>query len=335
MAHELAVNELTGQHKFWSYRVPAWHRLGTISQNPATAVEAFDGVGAYDMALVGLQLVGGKKIADRAIVRKAPGQDDKVMGIVGPEYELMGPRSFVEAWDKAIPQPIETLGVLKDGAVLFISTKMPDFDVKGDEMQNYMLAYNGMSGKDAIRFDVTPVRAVCANTVRAAHDVASETLMLQHRKDALAEFESSLADAFNRCAARVGAVKEACELLASTRLDTAQVTEALARAYPSPRKMSDFGPKLIVERRKKYYDIAVTFAEGSRDSVRALFEGAATGADTEAFKGTAWGLYNSVIEYEDYRSHRANMEASAESALIGARGQVKERAFSHLIQVCR
>ena len=63
--------------------------------------------------------------------------------------------------------------------------------------------------------------------------------------------------------------------------------------------------------------------QDARVSVRMLFEGMATGSDTEAFKGTAYGAYNSVVEYMDY--NRKGTRTAAR--WVGPNGDIKARAF--------
>ena len=55
--------------------------------------------------------------------------------------------------------------------------------------------------------------------------------------------------------------------------------------------------------------------------------------DSEACKGTVWGLYNAVVECEDYR--RGGSEKSrATSAVIGDRAVTKQRAFDVALTLC-
>lgn len=284
---------------------------------------------AEAVALEGYLRGIGADAVTKALIRTAtPDSPAKVLGTVKPEYEVMGPRQFFTHWDAAIEAPIETIGALKDGGVVFVSVALPGYDVKGDDMENYLLAFNGMNGSDSIRFDITSVRAVCMNTVKAAQSVASETLILPHTVKGLGEFEASLKDAYTRCLARTNAVQVAYDILAGRVVEDAEVDQVLAKVYPTRRRPSDFGPKLVVENRMRYWERDTTFAEGARASVKELLATADT-CQTAASRGTAWGLYNGVVEFEDYRSYGTGPVQQAESSMAGWRAQRKEAGFAH------
>ncbi len=54
----------------------------------------------------------------------------------------------------------------------------------------------------------------------------------------------------------------------------------------------------------------------------------------EATRGTAWSLFDAVVEYEGYRQPR-NEQARACLSLSGDRAQTKERAFVALHDISR
>ncbi|KKL93629.1 hypothetical protein LCGC14_1872830, partial [marine sediment metagenome] len=121
--------------RFLSYREPAWHRLGLVLDEPITALKAFRKMGPYEVKLIPLSAVGmtDVEIPHRAIVRTGTNDDpnNRVFGIVSEDYVLIQPKEFCEIWDEHVAEPIETIGALQQGETLFISTKLPSFDVNG------------------------------------------------------------------------------------------------------------------------------------------------------------------------------------------------------------
>src|ERR671939_1878460 len=79
MAHNLFGN------RFFSYRQPAWHKLGLVLDEALGAEAAFDRIGAYDVHLEDLQTVGGMTVPHKAIVHDGISDEEplKVFGIVG------------------------------------------------------------------------------------------------------------------------------------------------------------------------------------------------------------------------------------------------------------
>lgn len=338
MGHELLIGD-KGDARFLDTRGPAWHRFGTVmAGQQVTAVQGLDIIGAPDILIVDAPSVDvpGVGIIDpamRYIVRTQMADlPAAVLGsVTDPDYYMVGPKEFCTVLDGAVGKSVETMGMLKDGKILFVTFSLPNFEVQGDEHENYLAVYNGMSGSDALRALNTPVRVVCMNTYMMADSVASERFTIPHKRSAMNDLGSWIVDLYERALARGAAVQEALEVLAAFKPSAEQVTDILTSTYPDPKRPSDFGPKLIVEQREKQFDARLTFVRGARETVNELWQGAGTGADTKAAAGTLFGLYNATVEFEDYRKHRGtggNPEVMGESALIGMRKDHKERAFA-------
>jgi phage/plasmid-like protein (TIGR03299 family) len=334
MAHELLVGA-GGAARFIDARGPAWHRLGRVITRPLTATEALEEMRAPEVRLVPVPpvpLPGGGAVDPRThIIVRMPTDDlpAAVFGRVSPEYHLVTPRAFCRALDGAVGRPIETIGMLREGAILFVTYELPEFSVGGDEHRNYLVVSNGMTGQDALRALNAPVRVVCMNTYRAADALASEEFRIPHSASAMRELGKWVVELYARAVARGEALAEVLDLLARHRASRAEAEEVVAAAYPLPRRPSDFGPRLVVERRERRYEQERSFALGMRETALALWDGAGTGADTRAARGTLFGVYNAVVEAEDYRAQPgASVAAMAEAALEGRRAERKQAAFA-------
>ena len=91
----------------------------------------------------------GPVASHKAIIRRpCPGDPEhKVFAVVSAGYQLITPAQFCDLWDRHVKHPIETLGALGQGETFFVSTKLPSFAVKRDEVDNYMLGISPMTGK--------------------------------------------------------------------------------------------------------------------------------------------------------------------------------------------
>jgi phage/plasmid-like protein (TIGR03299 family) len=306
-------DEVFGERFFGALR-PAWHRKGVVLAEPTSATDAYSLLGPYTVALDPLVTQYGMPVSAKAIVR-APTHDEpirRVFGVVSDRYKLITPEDIVEAYDRYVNKPVETMAALKHGAVFLLSTKLPDYDVNGDEIENYMLVDNWMTGTGACHVRVTPIRVVCQNTLSMAIGQAGETHRIIHTGSPLQELEDWLVDVYSRAVHTSSVVKEAFEILAKAQFKQDKAIRVILKeVYPYPAG--------------KTLETQMEAVDTTRNSVLHLFNGMAAGADTKAFKGTAWGLYNSVVEFED-RYHRAGSNF-AESILFGSRARVKERAF--------
>lgn len=334
------MHNIFGQ-RFLSHKEPAWHGLGQVVEEGVGAAEAFERLGSYEVMLASLSLSSHKlpkvTIPYKAIVR-TPVADDpqlRVFGIVSPEYSLITPQDFTAIWDEHVAEDVETIGMLGKGETMFISTRLPSFNVRGDEVGNYLLAVSPMTGGNAAEVRITPVRVVCQNTLSLSENMSTEIYRIVHDASGKERLASWLTDAYQRAEARTEAIKEAFNVLAGHRVGNEERELVLAQAYPnSSASLLDNAPPEVLAMRRADADWYEKQLEKRRGAVRELFAGAGTGMEHPACSGTAWGLFNSVCECEDYRRGRGN-ESICKDALFGGRAETKERAFDACLYLVR
>ncbi len=322
--------------RFLSYREPAWHRLGLVLDEPITALKAFRRMGPYEVKLVPLSASNGVdvEIPHKAIVR-SPTNDDpqnRMFGIVSEDYVLIQPKEFCEIWDEHVAEPIETIGALQQGETLFISTKLPSFDVKGDQVDNYLVAASPMTGGDAAEARVTPVRPVCQNTLILSAHMATETYRIVHVEGAKERLASWLSEIHDRALERTEAIKEAFDILAAKQVSTYLEKKVLEKTYPLPSPPRLNAPAEVLTARQDMFEYICTGQKARRSAARELFHGRGQGSDVPAAEGTAWGLYNAVVELEDYRRGRG-VESISRNAMYGSRATIKAQAFEACLEI--
>lgn len=330
MAHEIH------QHKFLSYQVPAWHGLGMVLADPVDALAAANQLGLPEVSTSpiytadGTEIEGYKVISGVEIDENTRERKETVYSVVSDEYQEITHRDFVKAWHRATKANVETMGLLFKGATLFISTKLPGFKVKGDECDNYLLAYNPLTGKDASTARITPVRVVCANTLAQSACNFRDQFRVIHTAEAAIDIERWLTMIWHNAEAQTQAIREAFEALASTRMNDEALQSVLERVYAEPAMpkrdpQTDEGLLTLAawDRERQYMAV-------HREEVIALFHGQATGY-SETFKGTAWGGWNAVVEYEDHLKPRRQLA----SVLSGNGADRKNSAFKEFLSMAR
>lgn len=322
--------------RFLDRRRPAWHDLGIVLEGEEiTATDAYSRLGPYEVALHPVK-AGGMDLRQQAIIREATDDDPerRLFGVTGPEYHLITPDDLCAIWDERVGKSIETLGVLGYGETIFVCTYLPTIDVKGDEVEMYLVASNPMTGTQAGDVFVSPVRTVCKNTLAAGLIAAVERYRIVHDKYAKQRIGDWLQLAYENAESTSKMLKEAFALLASTRMYDGDAEKVFEEAYPLPKRPAPNAPKEIIEQRTKWYDEDVSLMSRRRVGAMELFQGKGTGMDMKAAKGTAWGAYNAVVETEDYRTGRDDRQIG-ESALFGERMKYKRRAFDAVLQVAQ
>lgn len=329
------MHEIFGE-RFVSNREPAWHGLGLVLQDQRVgAVEAFRMMGEYTIRTEQLVTQNGGLVAPRqAIIREATakGEAEKVLGTVGPEFQPIGPLATCSIYDEAVNEPVETIGALRDGAVLFISVKLPKFEIRGDEIEDYLLVVNPMDGGESARIVRTPVRVVCQNTLMMGESLGAVHYKVKHDERAQEQLYNWLQDLYQKAKAKSRLIQEACEVLADFRVTETASQEILAKVYPDPRPGRNTAPREVMIKREEHRAYVAQHQVVAREQVLELVGGKGHGSETKAAKGSAWGLYNGIVEYEDYRWAR-NPQQAMESSLFGPRADVKDRAFEECARV--
>jgi phage/plasmid-like protein (TIGR03299 family) len=303
--------------KFLSYRQPAWHNLGQVITEEIGAVEAGRRIVVPTITTEPVITASGLATDYKAILGDLK-EGKHVYSVVTKNYHEITHAQFLETWDKCVKQHVETIGLLQTGAGLFLSAKLPSFDVKGDEIAAYILAENWLTGARSNKVRKTPVRVVCWNTLNLSDSQSLIEYIMHHTRPAVEQLEAHLKELLERSTGEYLALKEVYEILASTKVDDTKAKELFTGIYPTKAF-----PKGLTERAADDKDALDELAswerankaqEVNQEKCFALFSGDGVGSTTEAAKGTTWGAYNAVAEYEQYlKKYR-----KAESIMFGA-----------------
>ena len=336
MAHKIY------KEKFATLRQPAWHGLGHVLEQEMGAVEA---ARLIEVPKVEVEVISGSKsgvLSDyKAIVGvegNSQGEIRTVYSIVSKDYHEITHDRFLETWDKAtrdgmgIPAPVETLGLLYNGSTLFLTTKLPSFGVKGDEINAYLLALNPLQLGKAVTVRKTPVRVVCNNTLEASGKQFTSEWRVIHTQDAAIQLEGFLRNAFEQSKAEYETVKDLFEILANKNVSDDTAKALYASVYPAiampneGKAADDAGLKMLAAWERE---------NGAqlkhRETCYNLYSGDGLGSMSEAAKGTAWGAYNAVVEYDQYLK-RYGQQASF---LFGSGARRVERAYELSLEVAK
>jgi len=329
-------HELFGERFFGKQRQPAWHGLGKVMDVPVTAIQAFEDMGAYDIHAEKVYRANGNIVSAQVIVRDATaeGEGEVIIGVVGPDFMPIGPRVTCEVYDNTVKQPVETIGCLKNGETIFVSTKLPSIDVRGDEVSMYLLLVNPMGGGESIQIRTTPVRVVCMNTLSMAQAMSSQTYRVRHDINALSNMSGWLDGVMNQAEKQVAMMKEALEILADYRIAPSTAREIVLQTYPDPRPIRNTAPREVLIKREENREYLAERRAVSRETIIKLFEGMGTGMESIDSKGTGYGLFNAVCEYEDCAWSK-NQQGALESAVFGTRADSKELCFDNLMAIAR
>jgi phage/plasmid-like protein (TIGR03299 family) len=341
MSHELDVAE-DGRAAFVSARQPAWHGLGTVTEGAMTAEEAISKAyldwevtkhpvlaqvlvpAAITEDGVMVEHTESVEVPEKfATVRKNPftGQHE-VLGVVGPDYRVVQNwenAAFLNALVDQSGAHFETAGALRGGRVVFVSMKLPKQILIGgvDPVDVYMIASGSHDGTRAFTVDVTPIRVVCANTLRASDKARQASVKRRHTAGVLDN------------------VQRAREQLGLT-FDFIDTFQAEAEALLAKKIRTD----ILIKITDKMWDVKRDSdgktngrAQNRTDKIVELFRESDT---NETGRGTAWGAYGAITEYLDWYSaagETGDQQRMERVALGGAIDLQKVQAFDLLAKV--
>lgn len=315
MAHEIMGNA------FYSLRKPAWHDLGIVGQEEQNILDVAEIVGIPEIFQKPVfDFLGNPIDNTMAIHATFPAtQQTLTYGIVSDNrYFLSSHKDVLSiAYDVVKDAPVETMGLLYDGREMFLLLKLPEFKVVGDALRPYLLLVNPLDGRKAIRARYCCTRVVCDNTKNIALGEKTEyKIALRHGKNHQEKLRAWLANAWLSKDEAIIFMTEFYTKLYDTPMSNNQRLKILEKVYPNPdeidEKASDSELAAYIAGKDK--------AREDRQNVLTILSKSPT--LTSDMRGNAYGLLESIVEYEDYsRPYRR-----AISSVFGAASERKEQA---------
>jgi phage/plasmid-like protein (TIGR03299 family) len=300
MAHN--INFSNEKYSMFYFGEKPWHGLGQESDRPLTTWEEMcehAGLG-WEVDTVPLRLdpeagYGDGPAGCIATLRRDTRQ---VLGAgMGEGYKPIQNRhafTFMNSVAAENEIGFHTAGVLGKGERIWMMAKLPNAIVlpgKGngedDLIEKNLLLVNWHDGSGAMRCLWTPIRVVCANTVRAAlAGRDGQGVYVRHT----GEIDSKIQEAQKLLGLGVryfDSVEPIFREFADHAMNKASLDAYFKAVYPDPL---DPGKQ----------ERAAKNVESTREFLNELFEGRAIGSDMGASKGTLWGALNSVTEFCDH-----------------------------------
>lgn len=328
-------HELTDTDNMFSVREMPWHRLGQVLTEYPTRAEA-------------QPMVHGWEPVAQPLFRRVPsiGPDgepvtiyEEVEGYVAQERSDNGALLATttttyttvtnnDLWDVAeaiqdVPQGdvmYETGGSLQGGRKVWLMLRLAEpLEIPGDpngaSVPFYMLQ-NNHDGLGSFRGSATQVRAVCANTIRAADldaQARGTEFVFSHTKNVAERVEEARA-ALAGWRESIEDYRRLATLMLDKKVTHRQQTEFLERFIPAPLSTmtSDRVKNNIEEARSQWMEVY-------------------NSVTCEGIQGTAWGLLQASSEWSEHVRRANSVESRFRRALLD-RNQIitdaKELALS-------
>lgn len=261
MSHEILGNMFAGAK-------PGWHRIGHVyGDEGMTAEQAAKACGADTVKIgvfpIGAVLPDGSTfpLSDRLAIMRYPLDpavianikdepayaslntkrlDEYVrLGECSKDYTVIQNAELVKALDKSglsTRWRTETIGVLSEGAGIFICLNMGVDQIAGEDHVKYLLISDKRDGRSGMLVKSVWTRVVCANTLAVAESENSDiNIVLSHGSSLQGDFEFSI-DLMHQVEEQSATVKAKLEALLSIRVDSSDVPGLLEATYPTPQR---------------------------------------------------------------------------------------------------
>lgn len=275
----------------FSVKETPWHKLGVVLNEAPTIAQAIIQAGLnWTVLEEPVYTMAGQSLSEHS-KRFYRSTDGKTLGVVGPKtYPLQNAEAFdfFQPFVDAKECSLETAGSLCEGQKVWVMAKMNRDNCvisQGDEVAKFILLSNSHDGTTAIRVGFTPIRVVCANTLRMAHgDKASKLIRVRHSKNVKENLEA-IRDIMNVANAEFEATAEQYRLLASKQLHQSDLRKYVKIVFAMEEEVGGL-PKS-------------TRSKNILENIVKLFE-SGMGNSLPGTRGSYWAAYNAVTQYLSY-----------------------------------
>lgn len=327
MAHNIAFNEKTNKHSFFSVKEKAWHGLGQIVQDYPTSSEALQFAGldyTVEKKPIITNDVRGNTVDIPGYFATIRNDNNNILGVVGKDYQIVQNIDAFSFFDSIVDGAgikYETAGALGKGERIFITAKLPSYIRvgKNDLIEQYLFLTTSHDGYGSITAAFTPVRIVCNNTLHAALRNHSNSVKIRHT--------AGVKEKLNQAHKLMGITNTLSVALENifNRWTSVKITD------PELKKLIQLA---MVPNRELFRNLQ----DGKDDELSTCFRNICDTAfeyamtnpsqQLETTKGTLFGAYNAVTGYFNNVREFKNDEARLKSILFGNAQLKSERAFT-------
>jgi len=253
-----------------------WHGIGTVVEEAPTSEDAIR-IARLDWTVDQFPVFANGNAVD-GYFANVRSDTNEALGVVRNRYKIV---QNTEAFDfvdgiiqnKHLECRYETAGSLFNGRRIFLLVKLPNKDLLGDQVENYLFFANSHDGSSALTAGITNVRVVCNNTLQMALNGAERIWRCRHTTNIEGKKQQAK-EALGLAVRYMDKMGETAWEMASKKINE----EAFFRQLfeKNPTALSDKSKEETISRIHLIYN--------EKD-------------DLQNFKGTAWGMYNAVADY--------------------------------------
>ena len=322
MAHNLNINEQTGQANMAYVGETPWHRQGTyLVEKEATSEEMIKAAG-MDWKVIESEIYNYDRTVIqnyKSIIREDSGD---VLSIVKNRYTPLQNEDAFAVLNPFLSETKavwHTAGVLGKGERIWVLAKLPgNIQVtKNDIIDKYFLLTSSHDGSSSIQLRFTPIRVVCQNTLqKALVGEGSSIMKVKHTKN------------------QQGKIKEAIKILGLVEQVSKEFENTAKAMYEFKMSDTDIDNYIaeVLDISKDCKEKVQLYNDKSFMRFRNLVENG-VGTDIKDVKGSLWGVYNAVTEGVDHNDRK--VKDNLKYIWFGAGNNIKNNAWNNAKKLLR
>lgn len=251
-----------------------WHGIGSVIEDAPTSEDAIK-MAKLDWKVKQYQVKANGVTLENYFCNMRTDKNIP-LGVVKGRYKIV---QNIEAFDfvddivgnKDIPCRYETAGSLFNGKRIFLLVKLPNKELLGDDIENYLFFTNSHDGTSSLMAGITNIRVVCNNTLQMAIQGSKRTWSCRHTMN-ITEKKQQAKESLGLAVKYMDSMNDMAEKLYQIKIDE----EAFFRKLFDKSNMAEKNKEETIERIHLIYN--------EKD-------------DLQNFKGTGWGMYNAIADF--------------------------------------
>lgn len=273
-----------------------WHGIGTVVEGAPTSDEAIK-IAKLDWKVEQFPIsANGNEIPEYfANVRM---DTNEALGVVKSRYKIVQNNEAFDFVDGVVGNGevechYETAGSLFNGRRIFLLVRLPDKNLLGDDIENYLFFTTSHDGSGSLTAGISNVRVVCNNTLQMALEGAKRIWKCRHT--------ASIEEKKKEAQIALGMAVEYMSKMDDTATEMARKIINEEQFF---RTLFDKNPTQIAEKNKMRTISMIHDIYHEKD-------------DLQNFKGTAWGIYNAVADFVSNTAPFRSTSTFKENKLCG------------------
>lgn len=260
-----------------------------------------------------------------ATVRTNEDNTQSVLGTVGGRYKVFQNAEMFSGLDALVDSGdarYAYAGEVKGGAQVYMVLELPKgVKIGNDEHKAYLVARTSHDGSTALQIAPSVTRLRCTNQIAGIFS-KSATYTLKHTTNAEFKIED-IRKIIPVTYTGIEFYETVGNKLLQEKLTDVEVDNIFKKMWSLPSVIEEAPYAMLSTGQKRQYNTAIY----ARDVAKNIYKGA-TGTQEELY-GTAFGVFQSVVEYADHYSHKTET-TRAERVINGSADRIKSKALALL-----